>query len=184
MLRLFVALPLPPSLRDRLVLLRGGVPGARWVEPEALHLTLRFIGEVDEATAADLDRALDGVTSPTLTLALDGLGTFGKGHRTHTLWAGVARNDGLRHLRDKVESALVRAGRPAEERKFSPHVTLARLNDPSEPRLARFVQENGAFQAGPVEIDRFCLYESRLGRTGSTYDILRDYPLGGWRPDP
>jgi len=178
MIRLFVALPLPEDVRDRLTRLQGGVPGARWVAAENLHLTLRFVGEVDEGTAQDVDTALDTVTAPGFPLALDGLGSFGKGHRAHTLWAGVERNEALMHLQAKVESALVRGGIKPEERKFSPHVTLARLTDNSPAKLTRMLADNGMFRAGPFMADRFCLYESILGRSGPTYHELRSYPLG------
>ena len=183
MIRLFAALPLPEATRERLARLQSGLPGARWVDPHNLHITLRFIGEVDEGTAADVDEALDRVTAPPFPLVLEGAGNFGKGHRSHTLWAGVERSDPLHHLRDKIESALVRAGLPPEERKYSPHVTLARLNDQSAARLGPWLAGAGLFRDGPVMVDRFCLYESILGRTGPTYHALRSYPLGGWRPE-
>lgn len=183
MIRLFVALPLPEDVRDRLARLASGLPGARWVPPENYHVTLRFIGEVPEDTAHDVDAALDMVSASPFPVTLDGMGTFGSGHRMRTLWAGVAPSEPLRHLRDKVESALVRAGLPPEERKFTPHVTLARLGDTPQGRLADWMAGNGMFTAGPVSADRFVLYESVLGRGGSAYHALRDYPLGGWRPD-
>ena len=183
MLRLFVALPLPEEVRDRLARLASGLPGARWIDPANHHLTLRFIGEVDEGTAQDIDDALDQVTVQPFPVTIDGLGTFGRGHMAKTLWAGVQPSEPLRHLRDKVESAVVRAGLPAEERKFTPHVTLARLGDTPEARLATFLGANGMLLAGPFQADRFVLYESVLGKGGSVYHSLRDYPLGGWRPD-
>lgn len=182
MLRLFIGIPMPEMVIDSLSALASGLPGARWVPPENYHLTLRFVGEVDEGTAHDVDEALDYVTGPAFPLTLSGLGCFGRGHRQHTLWAGVASEDALLHLRDKVESALVRAGLPAEERKFSPHVTLASLSGTPEARLAIFMGANGLFQAGPFTVDRYCLYESVPGRTGPSYHILQEYPLGGWRP--
>lgn len=177
MIRLFVALPLPETTRDRLARLQSGLPGARWVAPDNMHVTLRFIGEVDEGTAQDIDTALDGLSAPGFTLTLSGLGSFGKGHRSRALWAGVDRTAALQHLRDKVESAVVRAGQPAEERKFSPHVTLARLGDTPPAKLARFLEAHGMLLEGPLGVDRFCLYESVLGRSGPTYHELRSYPL-------
>lgn len=184
MIRLFVGLPLPERTRERLAGLAHGLAGARWVSPENYHLTLRFIGEVDEGTAADIDEALDHVVAKPFPLALDGLGSFGRGHRQHTLWVGVERCEGLSHLQAKVESAVVRAGQKAEDRKFSPHVTLARLgNELGAEKLARFVEANALFRDGPFQVDRFCLYESVLGKGGAVYHELRSYPLGGWRPE-
>ncbi|WP_119679520.1 RNA 2',3'-cyclic phosphodiesterase [Indioceanicola profundi] len=182
MIRLFAAIPLPEAMRERLSRLNGGVPGARWVAPENMHITLRFIGEVDEGRAQDIDAALDTVTAQPFPLTLSGLGNFGRGHRAHTLWVGVEKNPALHHLRDKVESAVVRAGLPAEERKYSPHITLARLKDTNSAKLGRFLEENGMFQDGPIMVERFCLYESILGRSGPVYHEVRSYPLGGWSP--
>ncbi|MBB6253600.1 RNA 2',3'-cyclic phosphodiesterase [Nitrospirillum iridis] len=184
MIRLFVGLAMPEAVRNTLSRLAGGLPGARWVRPENHHLTLRFIGEVDEGVAQDVDEALDLVTAPPFALTLDGLGHFGQGVRARTLWAGVGPEPALDHLQAKVESAVVRTGLPAETRKFSPHVTLATLGRDTPPaRLGRFLEEYGLFQAGPFPVDQFILYESVLGRQGSTYHALRSYPLGGWRPE-
>ena len=178
MIRLFVALPLPAAIRERLTGLGGGVPGARWTEFENLHLTIRFIGEVENGLLPDIDTALAGVSAPAFDLVLDGVGQFGSGSRSRILWAGVERNDALFHLNQKVESALVRAGLPPEERRYSPHVTLARLRNSPQERIGRFIQDRGLFRAGPIPIAHFTLFESRPGRSGVVYDPLRDYPLG------
>ncbi|HYC03361.1 MAG TPA: RNA 2',3'-cyclic phosphodiesterase [Azospirillaceae bacterium] len=181
MIRLFVGLPLPEAVRDRLKTLGGGLPG-RWVPPENYHVTLRFIGEVDEGVAQDVDGALDMVRAEPFPLTLDGLGTFGKGHMARTLWVKVDASEALRHLQAKVESAVVRAGLPAEERKFTPHVTLARFNEAPAGKVARLIEDRGLFKEGPFMAERFVLYESVLGRGGPTYHEQRSYPLGGWRP--
>ncbi|UEM20478.1 RNA 2',3'-cyclic phosphodiesterase [Skermanella mucosa] len=178
MIRLFVALELPEAVRERLVGLGGGVPGARWTEPENLHLTVRFIGEVENGLLPDIDAALGSVSAPAFDLVLDGVGQFGSGSRARLLWAGVERNDALVHLNQKVESALVRAGLPREERRFSPHVTLARLRDTPQERVGRFIQDRGLFRAGPIRVEHFTLFESRPGNGGPVYDPLREYPLG------
>ncbi|MGQ9366370.1 RNA 2',3'-cyclic phosphodiesterase [Azospirillum sp. ST 5-10] len=178
MIRLFVALELPEDLRQRLSGLGGGVPGARWAEPENLHLTLRFIGEVPDDRLHDIDAALATVEAPAFDVVLDGVGVFGSGRNARVLWAGVERNEALGHLQAKVESALVRGGLPRDERKFSPHVTLARLKEAPRERIGRFLEERGLFRAGPVPVDHFTLFRSHLGRTGAVYEALRDYPLG------
>lgn len=182
MMRLFIGIPMPEMVVERLSSLACGLSGARWVPPENYHLTLRFLGEVDEGTAQDVDEALDHVTGPGFPLTLSGLGSFGKGHKQHALWAGVADSQPLLHLQARVESALVRAGLPVEERKFSPHVTLAYLQETPPAKLAAYMGANGLLQAGPFTVDRYCLYESVLGRSGPAYHILQDYPLGGWVP--
>lgn len=177
MIRLFVGLELPEDLRARLAALSGGVPGANWVPPENMHVTLRFIGEVDEGVAADVHHALSGVRAPAFDCELVGIGTFGQGRHPHALWVGVERGPALLHLHDKVESALVRAGLPPDSRKFVPHVTLARLKEAPGARLPHFVARNGTFRSGPVRCSRFALFSSRLGRGGAAYTVEAEYAL-------
>ena len=177
MIRLFIALGLPDDIRDRLTGLAGGLPGARWVEPHNLHLTLRFIGETEEGRLADLDQQLAGLEAPPFELTLDGMGHFGAGKRLHALWAGVERSEALGHLQAKIESAVVRAGFPPETRKFTPHVTLARLKDASPERLMRYLSSNGLFRSRGFPVTGFALYESHLGRHGPDYAVIADYPL-------
>lgn len=177
MLRLFVALDLTEEVRQRLAGLAGGVPGARWTESEAMHLTLRFIGAVPEDQAMDIDAALAEIRAPAFQLTFDGVGMFGSGRKARVLWAGVERNEALAHLQAKVESALVRCGLPAEERKFSPHITLARLKDAPADRIGRFLSDRGLFRAGPMPVDHVTLYRSHLGNGGAVYEALREYPL-------
>lgn len=178
MIRLFVGLELPRSLRERLGLLAGGVPGARWVPVENFHITLRFVGEVPAHRAEEIDHALSQVAAFAFPLSLAGVGTFSRGGREVALWAGVERTPALEHLQQKVESALRRAGEEAERRRFSPHVTLARLSDGVvESKLAGFVQAHNLFRAGPFEVDHFTLFSSLLGREASVYHAEVEYPL-------
>ena len=177
MFRLFVGLSLPDGVIARINIMCSGIPGARWVEPENLHLTLRFIGEVDEPTAEEIDYALRQIEVGPLDLTLTGLGTFGKHGNEHTLWVGVAPSPQLTHLQAKVESAIMRSGQPAEERKFTPHVTIARMNRPDLIHLRHFIEGNGLFQAGPFYVGQFTLFESVPGNGGPVYNALADYPL-------
>ena len=177
MFRLFVGLSLPDGVIARINIMCSGIPGARWAEPENLHLTLRFIGEVDEPTAEEIDYALRQIEIEALDLTLTGLGTFGKHGKEHTLWIGVAPSPQLVHLQAKVESAIVRSGQPAEERKFTPHVTIARMTRPDLIHLQHFIEGNGLFQAGPFHVDQFTLFESVPGNGGPVYNALTDYPL-------
>jgi 2'-5' RNA ligase len=176
MIRLFAGLALPPELAARLESLGGGIPGARWVEARNLHVTLRFIGEVDEGTAAEIDEALAALTAPGFELAIDGFGTFGRSAPNH-LWAAVTKAPGLLHAQGKVETALSRLGLVPEGRKYLPHVTLARLRDAPVSRVQDFIARNSPFHAGPWAVDHFVLYQSRLGRTGAEYEALAEYPL-------
>lgn len=166
--RLFTALALPDALRDALAGLRTGIPGARWLEPEQLHLTLRFVGEVDGAQARDVLAALAQVDSPAFDVALQGVGQFGDKH-PHTLWAGVAPSEPLLRLAAKIEQALQRAGFPPETRRYTPHVTLARLRSPSPARVAEFLSAQGLFRAPPFRAHEFVLFSSHLGQGGPIY---------------
>lgn len=176
MIRLFVGLELPEAVAARLAVLGGGIPGARWVEARNLHVTLRFIGEVEEGLAAELDEALAALAAPGFELVLDGFGAFG-GRRLHTLWAGVERVPALVHLRDKVETAVVRLGLPSEPRKFSPHVTLARLRGTPAGRVHAFIAGTSPFHLGPWPVDHFTLFRSHLSRNGADYERLERYRL-------
>ena len=173
MLRLFVGIGLPPDLKLRISLLCTGVPKARWVDAGNFHLTLRFIGEVDEGVASDIDAALLRLSAPRFSLALAGVGQFG----TRMLWFGVEKNPVLLQLQAKVESALQRAGIPPEGRRYTPHVTLARLRQPLGPRVPAFLAEHALFRAPPFDVDRFSLIASYLTKNGAIYEDQADYPL-------
>ncbi len=178
MLRLFVGIEFPPELKLRLSLLCGGIPGARWVDAGNLHLTLRFIGEVGEDTAADIDAALSRLRAHRFSLRLAGTGVFG-GDKPRPLWVGVERQPELTALRDRIEQALIRAGLPPEPRKFAPHVTLARLRDPPIDKLRDYLAINAPFRSETMAVDRFSLIASFPTKAGSVYEDQADYPLGG-----
>lgn len=173
MLRLFVGIALPPELKLRLSLLCSGVPEARWVDAGNFHLTLRFIGEVDEGLASDIDAALLKIRARRFVLSLAGLGQFG----THSLWVGVEKSAPLLHLQGKVESALQRLGLPAETRRYAPHVTLARLRPPLGPRLKAYMTEHSLFRTEPFPVDRFELVASYLTKSGAIYEDQAEYAL-------
>lgn len=177
MIRLFVGIELPEDTRERLAGLCCGVPGARWVAAENMHLTLRFIGEVEPGQAEDIDSALLRIRSPRFDLTLDGVGYFGKASAVRSLWAGVRKCEALSRLQAKVETSIQAAGAPPEERKFSPHVTLARLRGAPVLRLQRFVAENSYFLAGPIAVERFVLFSSFRSSSGPIYTAEADYSL-------
>lgn len=179
MLRLFVGLPLSSDIADRLDRLAAGIPNARWVDSANLHVTLRFIGEVAEGVAHDIHEALERIRAPAFAVEVGGLGAFESGRRPHTLWVGVERAPALTHLRDKVESAVVRAGLAPEPRRFAPHVTIARLKDAPARRVSEFLAGHGLFRAGTLQADRFVLFSSRLGHGGPVYTAEAEYPLEG-----
>jgi RNA 2',3'-cyclic 3'-phosphodiesterase len=174
MLRLFVGIEIPPEVKLSLSLLCTGLPSARWVDAGNFHVTLRFIGEVDEGAASDIDAGLAQIRARRFELALAGVGNFG----TRMLWAGVERNPALTHLRDKVESVIVRLGFEPEGRRYAPHVTLARLRGAPEPKLQAFLGANALFRAAPFPVERFCLIASYLTKSGAIYEDQADYALG------
>ena len=177
MLRLFVGIGFPPELKLQLSLLCSGVPGAKWVDPGNFHLTLRFIGEIAEDVAADVDDALSRLRARSFTLQIAGTGVFGGGEKPRSLWAGIERSPELVGLRDKIEQALIRAGLPPEPRKFAPHVTLAGLNGPPLDKLRDFLVAHAQFRAVPISVECFSLIASFQTKSGSVYEDQADYPL-------
>lgn len=157
-------------------MLCAGLPGAKWVDAGNYHVTLRFIGEVDEGTASDIDAALAQIRASRFELAVAGVGQFGDA-KPRALWAGVEKNAALLQLRDKVEHALVRIGIEPETRKYAPHVTLARLKNPDVTKLQEFLTRHALWRAEPFRVDRFSLIASYLTKSGSIYEDQADYPL-------
>jgi 2'-5' RNA ligase len=174
--RLFVALRPPRAIRDFLLAQMGDVPGARWQDDEQLHVTLRFIGEVDRPQAEDIVAALGSITHPCATIALSGVGVFDRKGKAHTLWAGVARDAGLSALRERITRALALVGVAPEERAFTPHITLARL-DRSAGSVDPFLARAANLASPPHQLDAFLLYESNLGHGGASYEAIARYPL-------
>jgi len=175
-MRLFVALALPEAAAKGLLLIQAGIPGARWQTREQLHLTLRFIGEVDGREANDIDDALSAISSPRFTLALKGVGEFG-GKKPHAVWAGVNDAQAVGHLNRKVEAALHRMGVAADERKFTPHVTLARLRAAPIGKVMDWLTDHALYAGPPFEVSSFALYSSTLTPNGSVYVPERVYNL-------
>lgn len=175
MIRLFVGLDLPKQQRERLGILRAGMDGARWVEPENYHITLRFLGDLDEDIAEDVARALETVRGKPFEVALSGLGTFG--HPPHDLWVGVQDQSGgaLAALQAKVESVVVRAGLKPEGRKFTPHLTLARIKKARSHHLASFIESHIDLRVEPFEVTSFTLFQSHLSHLGAHYERVADF---------
>jgi len=178
-MRLFVALPIPDPVVRSLLLLQGGVPGARWQTRDQLHLTLRFIGEVDGRDARALDDALAGIDAPAFDLQMHGVGQFGN-KQPHSLWAAARQNDLLDHLQRKVDTAIRRVGRPQDAHKFTPHVTLARLRHPELEKVREWLTHHALYTSPEFHVGAFCLYSSNLTSDGSVYRVEQEYPLRGF----
>jgi 2'-5' RNA ligase len=177
MIRLFAALAIPPEIGRALQARQAGIENARWRPLDALHVTLRFFGEVREDVALDLDSALMGVGGRPFEISLAGAGSFGDGDDVHAVWAGVAESAELRRLAEACEIAARRAGLKPEKRNYRPHVTLAYLRRANPAEVAGWIQANNLLKSPPIEVDRFGLYSSTLGGEGSHYRLETEYRL-------
>ena len=177
--RLFVAIDFPPEIKLSLSRLCVAVPGARWVAPGNFHLTLRFVGEVGDSTAAGTAMALRRVAAPRFWLTLAGVGQFGG----HTLWVGVEQNPALLCLQNAVENELQGVAPGADAWPYRPHVKLAHSR--RRRSFRSFLRAHAGFRAGPFEVTQFSLIESHLRESGAVYEHRADYVLlAGEEPAP
>ena len=174
--RLFVAIRPPEPVREQLLDLMEGLPDMRWQHDDQLHLTLRFIGEVERPAAEDVAATLQLIRFDRFSIALDGVGKFEK-HRNGALWAGIRPKDQLKALNAKVERACQSAGLEPERRVYYPHITLARWKGRAQ-RLDGWLESHGGIASAPWEVRDFILYESHLGREGAHYEAIERYELG------
>ncbi|EYR78957.1 MULTISPECIES: RNA 2',3'-cyclic phosphodiesterase [unclassified Shinella] len=181
--RLFVALEVPRNAAMSLSLLRGGLPGARWIDVENFHITLRFIGDIDGRTADEVVDKLDRIERPEFQLALSGMGSFGS-KKPHSVFAGVTQAPEMYALQGEIERICQRLGLPADPRKFTPHVTLARLRNARTEDVAHYLSGRGNFYTAPFTVNRFVLMSSKESVGGGPYLTEEVFPLyeagGGW----
>jgi 2'-5' RNA ligase len=174
--RLFTGLEIPPSVGEELSLLRGGLPGARWITPENYHVTLRFIGDVDDDTAQEIASVLGRVRRAPFSLHLQGLTSFG-GRKPRAAVACVAATPPLMELQHEHERLMQRIGLEPEGRKYTPHVTLARLRDSSSRDVAEYLAAHGLFRTAPFPVAGFVLFSARASVGGGPYVVEASYPL-------
>ncbi len=174
--RLFTGIEIPHAIAAELSLKRGGIPGARWIDPENYHLTLRFMGDIDEETAGDIASSLALLRKPAFELRIDGLSWFG-GRKPRALIATVAASQPLLELQAEQERIVQRFGLPPEGRKFTPHVTLARLEGASSRDVADYLASRGLFAAQTLPVERFVLFSARASTGGGPYVVEQPYPL-------
>jgi 2'-5' RNA ligase len=174
--RLFAALRPSSTMRRQLAATMAGVAGARWQSDAQLHLTLRFIGEVDRPQAEDIAAVLGVVRADKISIGVDGVGCFGPDRHPHSLWAGVRPDEALTRLQRGIDRALVRAGIAPETRAFHPHITVARLAR-SAGSVDRWLADHAAFRIAAESASDFALYESHLGSGEAHYEEIVRYPL-------
>lgn len=174
--RLFTAIEIPPGVAEALDMLRGGLPGARWIDRENYHLTLRFIGDVDDVAAREAADALALSKRMSFDLHFDGLAAFG-GRKPRAVVANVAPTPALLELQAEQERLMRRIGLPPEPRKYTPHVTLARLRTSSSLDVADYLAARGYFRTAPFPVGQFVLLSSRASIGGGPYVTEALYPL-------
>lgn len=174
--RLFTAIELPSDIAIALEIMRGGIEGARWIDRENYHITLRFIGEVDGGMERELIDALNGVRCDHMELRLKGVDHFG-GSKPRALWAGVEDDGTLRDLHSAQERLCQQLGIAPEQRKFTPHVTLARLRQSRLNEVERYVLDHSLFETRFFTPERFVLLSSRPSRGGGPYSVEEIYPI-------
>jgi 2'-5' RNA ligase len=178
-MRLFVGIDLPADVEDHLALVSGGIPRARWEERSKLHVTVRFIGEVDGGAKRRIEEALTAVRHPPFWLMVAGVGFFPPGNKPRILWAGLDGAGPVHELHGRIERALLGTGLPPEGRKYTPHVTLARLHDSPQAKVIEFLQHHALLRTAAFEVRAFQLYSSVLSAGGSKYRVEHHYPLMG-----
>lgn len=178
-MRLFIAIELPDDIKTALGRLRVDVPGARWVPPEQLHLTLAFLGEVEEKTAGELSERLALIQTPPFQLRFSEPGCFPNRHRPRVLWAGLEPHPSLIYLAAVVHEAVLACGIPQEERPFSPHITMARLKFPAVREVGAFLTMSQKLKLPPFPVREITLFQSLLTPHGAVHIPLRTIPLTG-----
>lgn len=174
--RLFAGLEVPDLVRERLALVKGPLPGAKWIEPADYHVTLRFAGDIDNRTADEFAGFLGDIELPAFEIRVTGLGAFG-GREPRTIHAELDGGPALDQLQRAIERAARSAGLPADPKGFSPHITLARLRGTAPEIVARFLGSRGRLTVAPIPVDRFVLFSSRPRQGGGPYVVEAAFDL-------
>jgi len=175
--RLFVAIDLPERIKDDITSTYMAIPGTRWIEEAQLHITLRFIGEVDNTITEKIAYSLKSALIPPFNLTLKGVGHFPPRKIPRILWAGIADNTDLIRLQNKIERSVTSTGIEPDTRKFHPHITIARLNAAPPEKVALFLSAHSLFATEPFEVSQYHLYSSHLKKEGAHHEILQTYML-------
>lgn len=176
-MRLFIAIEIPDDLKKIFGSLRADIPGARWVAAEQIHLTLAFLGEVEEAAVESLNSEIAGIQLHEFKLCFSGTGCFPNRHRPRVLWIGLEPEPRLDDLASRVRAAVLACGIPQEGRPFSPHVTLARFKLSPSRELDEFIDRNNKLKLQMFTVHEFILYQSQLTSQGAVHSPIRNFPL-------
>lgn len=168
-MRLFIALPLPGSVKEQLIELKQPIEGVRWESKSKLHLTLKFLGDTDPDQLEELANALDSIKYSPFSIDVKGFGYFPTGKQPKVLWAGVVKNEDLVRLQQAIEDKCTSLGFEAETRPFKPHITIARANGVSKRDVMSFINQHKQFGLVDVPVKEFVLYESKLGSEGARH---------------
>lgn len=174
--RLFAGLEVPEEIAETLAMLRGGLPGARWIEPEDYHVTLRFIGDIDRASAEEIASMLVRINRKPFEVTVQGLASFG-GKKPRAVVASVQPTRPLLELQGELERLMQRLGLGPDARKFTPHITLARLRDVSAQDVADYLSLRGYYPTKVFTASRFVLFSSRASTGGGPYVVEDSYAL-------
>lgn len=176
-MRLFIAIELPDVVKRIFGRIRADIPGSRWVPAEQLHVTLSFLGEVDDITLKLLTEELATIQAPGFSVRFSGTGCFPNRHRPRVLWVGLEPEPLLISLASQVRKAVLACNIPQEERPFSPHITLARLRFPANREVDAFLDQSRQPEIPPITVGEFILFRSRLTPQGAIHTPIRGFPL-------
>lgn len=176
-MRLFIAIPLPKAVKQQLLDLQQPINGVRWQSQEKMHLTLKFVGEVDKTIANELQEELDNIDHPKFSMTIRGIGYFPEGKHPKVMWAGIKENNSLEELHQKVVSRCEKMGIAPENRPYKPHVTIARAKDVIKRAVTAFADRHKKFVIPDISVNEFVLYESKLDPDGAHHYRLKTYVL-------
>jgi len=180
MIRLFVGIDLPDEVKESLSALQKGLPSALWRPTQKMHLTLRFIGNLEEPIAEEVLKELRYIRFPSFHFALKGIGYFERSGVPHHIWAGVDSDKAIRELQQKIDTAVKKAGAgQADKFKFVPHVTLGKLFGANRADVFEYIRQNNLFRTDSFEATSFSLYQSiaRENGEGKYYKEIEEFPL-------
>ncbi|MDZ7658404.1 RNA 2',3'-cyclic phosphodiesterase [Fodinibius sp.] len=176
-MRLFIAIPLPKGVKQQLLDLQQPIEGIRWQSQEQMHLTLKFVGEVDKTTVSELREELDNIVHSDFSMTISGIGYFPEGKQPKVVWAGIKENANLQELHKKVENRCEKMGIAPENRPYKPHVTIGRTKNAYKRSVTSFINQHKKFGIQNIQVNEFVLFESELHPDGARHHPLQTYLL-------